>query len=50
VLDAINRLPQLGESGARLKKLLEDKLVEHRKYIDKNGLDMPEILNWRWGI
>jgi xylulose-5-phosphate/fructose-6-phosphate phosphoketolase len=50
VLDAINRLPQLGESGTRLKKLLEDKLVEHRKYIDKNGEDMPEIRNWKWGL
>jgi xylulose-5-phosphate/fructose-6-phosphate phosphoketolase len=50
VLDAIKRLPQLGKSGAKLKKLLEDKLVEHTKYIDKNGLDMPEIRNWKWGL
>ena len=50
VLDAIKRLPQLGKSGDRLKKLLEDKLVEHRKYIDKNGLDMPEVRNWKWGL
>jgi xylulose-5-phosphate/fructose-6-phosphate phosphoketolase len=48
VLDAIKRLPQLGKSSAKLKKLLEDKLVEHRNYIDKNGLDMPEIRNWKW--
>jgi xylulose-5-phosphate/fructose-6-phosphate phosphoketolase len=48
VLDAIKYLPQLGANGAKLKKLLEDKLVEHRKYIDKNGLDMPEVRNWKW--
>ena len=48
VLDAINRLPQLGEKGAKLKKMLQDKLVEHRQYIDKNGVDMPEIRNWKW--
>jgi len=48
VIDAISRLPQLGAKGAKLKKLLEDKLVEHRKYIDKNGLDMPEVRNWKW--
>jgi len=48
VLDAINRLPQLGAKGARLKQMLQDKLVEHRQYIDKNGLDLPEIRNWKW--
>jgi len=48
VQDVINRLPQLGASGAVLKKIVQDKLVEHKLYIDKNGVDMPEILNWKW--
>lgn len=48
VLDVIARVPNLGTSGARLKKIVQDKLIEHKKYIDKNGLDMPEILNWKW--
>ena len=49
VLDAINRLPQLGAKGAKLKQMLEDKLIEHRHYIDKNGIDLPEVRNWKWG-
>jgi xylulose-5-phosphate/fructose-6-phosphate phosphoketolase len=48
VQDVINRLPQLGAKGAALKKIVQDKLIEHKTYIDKNGLDMPEILNWKW--
>ncbi len=48
VLDVIARVPNLGPSGASLKKMLQDKLIEHRIYIDKHGLDMPEILNWKW--
>ena len=48
VQDVINRLPKLGESGAALKKIVQDKLIEHKKYINKNGVDMPEILNWKW--
>ena len=48
VQDVINRLPQLGESGANLKKLMQDKLAEHKLYINKYGQDMPEILNWKW--
>jgi len=49
VMDAIDRLPQTGDKGAYLKQQLEDKLVEHRQYIDKYGEDMPEIRNWKWG-
>jgi xylulose-5-phosphate/fructose-6-phosphate phosphoketolase len=48
VQDVINRIPRLGERGARLKKMVQDKLIEHKLYIDKNGVDMPEILNWKW--
>jgi xylulose-5-phosphate/fructose-6-phosphate phosphoketolase len=48
VMDTIDRLPQTGEPGAALKRKLEDKLIEHRHYINKNGQDMPEIRNWQW--
>jgi xylulose-5-phosphate/fructose-6-phosphate phosphoketolase len=48
-LDAISRLPQLGAKGDKVKNLLEAKLVDHRKYIDDNGQDMPEVRNWKWG-
>ncbi|MDP2337400.1 MAG: phosphoketolase family protein [Bacteroidota bacterium] len=48
VQDVINRLPQPGADGAKLMKLMKDKLVRHKKYINLHGLDMPEILNWKW--
>jgi xylulose-5-phosphate/fructose-6-phosphate phosphoketolase len=47
-MDAVARLPQTGERGMRLKRQLEDKLVEHRHYIREHGEDMPEIRNWKW--
>lgn len=48
VQDVINRLPYLGEKGDALKQKMQDKLVEHKKYIDKYGEDMPEVRNWEW--
>jgi xylulose-5-phosphate/fructose-6-phosphate phosphoketolase len=32
-----------------VKQQLNDKLIEHKQYIDKNGQDLPEIRNWTWG-
>jgi xylulose-5-phosphate/fructose-6-phosphate phosphoketolase len=48
VMDTIDRLPQTGAKGSDLRQKLSDKLVEHRKYIEEHGVDMPEIRNWRW--
>jgi len=50
VMDAVDRLPQTGNKGVYLKQRLQDKLVEHRQYINKNGQDMPEIREWKWNV
>jgi xylulose-5-phosphate/fructose-6-phosphate phosphoketolase len=46
-IDTIDRVPQTTDSAV-LKQQLQDKLIEHRRYIKKYGEDMPEIRNWRW--
>jgi len=48
VMDTLDRLPQLKDRCAYLKQEMQDKLLEHKYYIRKNGLDMPEIRNWKW--
>ncbi len=51
VMAAIDRLPQTGDSRTiALKQQLEHKLVEHKKYINQYGEDMPEIRNWQWSL
>jgi xylulose-5-phosphate/fructose-6-phosphate phosphoketolase len=48
VQDVIDRLPHLGTKGANLKQWTQNKLVEHKQYIDEHGEDLPEIRNWQW--
>jgi xylulose-5-phosphate/fructose-6-phosphate phosphoketolase len=48
VQDVVDRLPHLGTKGAYLKQMMQDKLIEHKLYIDKHGEDLPEIRNWKW--
>src|SRR6202795_941470 len=50
VMDTIDRLPQTGDKGINLKQQLQDKLIEHKQYIDKFGEDLPEIRNWKWDL
>ncbi len=48
VIDVIDRLPDVGSKGIYLKQQLQDKLIEHKFYINKHGEDMPEIVQWKW--
>jgi xylulose-5-phosphate/fructose-6-phosphate phosphoketolase len=48
VIDSVNRLPQTGSPGVYLQQQLRDKLIEHKRYIERYGQDMPEIRNWAW--
>ncbi len=50
VMDAVDRLPQLGGKAAYIKQACRDKLIEHKEYIRQFGEDMPEIRNWKWHV
>ncbi len=48
VMDVIDRVPRLGPEAADAKQAIRDKLVAHKRHVDRYGIDMPEILHWRW--
>jgi xylulose-5-phosphate/fructose-6-phosphate phosphoketolase len=50
VQDVVDRLPHLNSRGAYLKQMMQDKLIEHKRYIDEYGQDLPEIRNWKWSV
>jgi xylulose-5-phosphate/fructose-6-phosphate phosphoketolase len=46
--DVIDRVPRLRNIAAHIKQDLRNKLIEHRRYVDEHGDDMPEIRDWKW--
>jgi len=48
VEQVISHLPQLGNTGAYLQQMMRDKIVEHKQYIHDNGVDLPEVMEWKW--
>jgi len=50
VSDVIDRLPGLDSKAAYTKQWLQNKLLDHKSYIEIHGEDMPEVLNWKWNL
>jgi xylulose-5-phosphate/fructose-6-phosphate phosphoketolase len=49
VKDVVERVPKLGERAAYVIQAVNERLLDHRHYIQEHGDDMPEIAGWRWG-
>jgi len=48
VMDVIERVRLQSEQAILLKEQMEMKLIEHVNYINKHGVDMPEVQDWKW--
>ncbi len=49
-MDVIHRLPESEPGGVRLRQFCENKLLEHKAYINRYGEDLPEIRDWKWRV
>jgi xylulose-5-phosphate/fructose-6-phosphate phosphoketolase len=47
-IDVIDRVPRLASIGAHAKDWLRNQIIDHRNYAHENGIDPPEITNWKW--
>ncbi len=47
VIETIKQL-DLGDDGQRVILEMEEKLRKHHDYIRENGVDMPEVAEWKW--
>jgi xylulose-5-phosphate/fructose-6-phosphate phosphoketolase len=50
VLDVINRLGLTGSDAFKIKELMENRLVDTAESIRINGVDMPEVQNFKWNF
>lgn len=50
VMDVLERTPVEGEAADLLREMMQKKLIEHTNFIDKFGIDMPEIHDWKWNF
>ena len=48
VIDAIDRVPTLGETVAELRQEMVDARVQARSWTRDHGEDAPEITGWHW--
>jgi len=48
VQDVIDRLPEPGVAGARLRRSMGDSLLAHAASVSRYGVDLPQVRTWRW--
>jgi xylulose-5-phosphate/fructose-6-phosphate phosphoketolase len=46
--DVVDRVPRLQRVGSHFKQFLRNQLVEHKRYIQQHGDDLPAIRDWTW--
>jgi xylulose-5-phosphate/fructose-6-phosphate phosphoketolase len=49
-IDVIDRVARLQATGAHVKEWLKGQIIESIAYAHSNGIDKPEIRNWKWPL
>jgi len=47
-IDVIDRVPRLQSTGAHAKEKFKNMQISCRHYAHQYGIDMPDIVEWRW--
>jgi len=47
-IDVIDRVPKLTVAGAHVKEWFKNQIIENLNYIHEEGIDKPEISDWKW--
>jgi xylulose-5-phosphate/fructose-6-phosphate phosphoketolase len=49
-IDVIDRVPALQANAAHTKEWLKDQIIDSVNYAHANGIDRPEIREWKWPV
>src|SRR5262249_25697994 len=49
-MDAIDRVPRLRAGGAPARDALRNRQIKGRHYAHANGVDLREVLGWKWPL
>jgi xylulose-5-phosphate/fructose-6-phosphate phosphoketolase len=49
-IDVIDRVPALQATAAHTKEWLKEQIIDSVDYAHKNGIDRPEIREWKWPV
>jgi xylulose-5-phosphate/fructose-6-phosphate phosphoketolase len=49
-IDVIDRVPKLRAAASHTKQWLQDQIIESVNYAHENGIDRPEIREWKWSV
>jgi xylulose-5-phosphate/fructose-6-phosphate phosphoketolase len=49
-IDVIDRVPKLEVAGAHFKEQMRDQIIENTNYAHQEGIDRPEIRDWKWPL
>jgi xylulose-5-phosphate/fructose-6-phosphate phosphoketolase len=47
-IQVLQRVPRLSSKASGVIEYFQEKLIEHRQYIDRYLEDMPEVTDWVW--
>ena len=48
VIDVIDRVEKLGSKAVYLRERMRNEIIDHLNYAHEEGMDKPEIVNWKW--
>jgi xylulose-5-phosphate/fructose-6-phosphate phosphoketolase len=49
-IDVLDRVPGLASKAAHTKEWLKDQIIQAVNYAHRNGIDSPEIREWKWTL